>query len=297
MVTTPHYLKWVGGKRRLAKTIQKHFGGHCYKDHIEPFVGSGAVFLERMAAGEIEHAHLADINAGLICTHVAVRSATDQVLTALTELPTEDGEWQEVYYEKRTTFNEMKAEAEQTEWSLRWQDVHGPDFAALFLWINRACFNGMYRENKKGVFNIPIGRYKNLSLPSKERLYAASDLLARTNIVSGDFERSFHGIREGDHVYCDPPYVPTSETSNFVNYSKSGFTWRDHCRLAGLGAMAAAKGATVILSNSDVPEVRELYTGLGYVLHIVETNRSVGAAASTRRKVTEIIAVHSPLGG
>lgn len=273
-------LKWAGGKARLADKIAQVFAGPCEGTYFEPFMGSGAVFLHLKAQGLVQKAVLSDANAKLVAMHQAIRDDVDGVLRALASLPGQD--WRERYYEVREAYNEGPFE--------------GAGHAARFIWLNRAGYNGLYRENRHGHFNVPMGRYAELKLPDPEHFRRVSELLQDTELLSAGFEAVLGRAGEGDHVYCDPPYVPLSQTACFTGYCSTPFDL-DHQRLLAYEArQAALAGATVVLSNHDLPFVRnELYPrGDGFRY---EANPRVARAISRgkRGQVSEVIAAIGPL--
>lgn len=275
-------LKWAGGKARLASQISKALEGPCEGTYFEPFVGSAAVFLHLKSNGLVGRAVLSDANNKLIEVHRAVRDNVDGVLHYLSLLPVE--EYRERYYEVREDYN-------IGPWA-------GPEHAARFLWLNRACFNGLYRENRKGQYNVPVGKYTRLSIPSEEHFRAVSELLKDTELVAAGFEVVLDRAREEDQVYCDPPYVPLSETACFTGYHSSPFGLPEQKQLALLARKAAFRGARVVLSNHDLPVVRnEIYpssSGFKYVAR-PRVARAISRKALSRGRVTEVIAAIGPI--
>ena len=275
-------LKWAGGKARLAASIASAFGERCEGTYYEPFVGSAAVYLHLKAAGLVDKAVLSDANPKLIEVHRAVRDELDALLSAIDELPTED--WRDRYYEVRESYNDSPQQ--------------GVKHAARFLWLNRAGFNGLYRENKSGAFNVPVGRYAALNFPSREHFQQVSELLQGTELVESGFEQVMRRAGEGDHVYCDPPYVPLTETASFTGYCKSPFGHTEQKALATSARRAAFNGARVVLSNHDLPIVRnELYPSSSGFEHVARPRvaRAIGRSALSRGKVPEVIAAIGPL--
>lgn len=276
-------MKWAGGKSRLAEQIAEAFGEPCKGTFFEPFVGSAAVFLYLYTTGRVKRAVLSDANPKLIEVHRAVRDDVEAVLRELDALPTDD--WRERYYEVRDAYNEGP-----------WR---GARHAARFLWLNRAGYNGLYRENRSGRFNVPVGRYARLSLPGAEHFRAVAKALRNTEIVCADFAEVMAGAGEGDHVYCDPPYVPLSETACFTGYCAEPFGIAEQKRLALSARRAAFKGARVVLSNHDLPVVRnELYPESGGFQHVSKPRvaRAISRKATRRQAVTEVIAAIGPMG-
>ena len=274
-------LKWAGGKARLAPSISEAFAEPCKGTYIEPFIGSGAVYLYRHANDEVGDAVLADINPKLIGVHVAIRDAVDDVLGELSRMPREG--YEAHYYGIRDAFNEGP--------------YTGPAHAARFIWLNRACFNGLYRENRKGFFNVPVGRYKRVSLPPPDAFRAVSAALQGVELVIADFREVVGRAGKGDQVYCDPPYVPLTATANFTGYAKGDFADDEQRALAYLARRAAVKGATVVLSNHDTPYVvDDLYKVDAGFEHVSRprVSRAISRAGSSRKGVGEVIAAISP---
>jgi DNA adenine methylase len=274
-------LKWAGGKARLAPSISEAFGAPCRGTYYEPFVGSGAVYLHRKAAGEVGRAVLADVNPKLLHVHVAVQQEVEEVLDALDRLPREG--YQDHYYAVRDAYNRGP--------------FHGAVHAARFIWLNRAGFNGLYRENRRGEFNVPVGRYTQLSLPPPEAFRAVSAMLAEAELVVADFRAVMRRAGPGDQVYCDPPYVPLTETANFTGYCKEPFGDDEQRALALLARGAGARGATVVLSNHDTAFVcDELYACADGFRHVAKPRvaRAISRAAASRAGVSEVIAAIGP---
>jgi DNA adenine methylase len=275
-------LKWAGGKHKLAPMISAAFSGVCRGVWFEPFVGSGAVFLHRRARGEIGRAVLADANPKLIAFHAAVRDEPHAVIEALAALPTEG--WESRYYEIRDRFN---------------AGPHvGAEHAARFLWLNRAGFNGLYRENRHGDFNVPVGRYAALRMPNPQTILEVSTLLAGVELQAGGFETVLPQAQAGDQVYCDPPYVPLNATAAFTAYCKSPFGLDEQVALAHASLRAAFRGAQVVLSNHDLPLVRnELYPESSGFKHVAkpQVSRAISRDVTSRKAIAEVIASIGPL--
>lgn len=277
-------LKWAGGKARLARDIHRAFGGPCTGTYHEPFAGSAAVFLYRRSLGAIRGpAILSDLNGKLMATHRAVRDEVDAVLAELARLPAED--WRERYYDVREAYNTGP-----------WE---GPAHAARFLWLNRAGFNGLYRENRSGRFNVPVGRYKSVALPSHERFREVSAMLQGVELVTCGFDEALRRATNGDQVYCDPPYVPLSGTAKFTAYCSAPFGHDQQLALAHSARTAAARGSKVVLSNHDLPVVRDdLYPLADGFRHVAraKVSRAISRKASSRSaRVTELVTRIGPL--
>lgn len=264
----------------MVDQIASAFAEPCAGTWYEPFLGSGAVFLHRKAMGLVRRAVLADANDKLVAVHVAVRDDVEGVLRALGSLPAED--WRERYYVVREAYNVGPFE--------------GPLHAARFLWLNRAGYNGLYRENRKGEFNVPCGAYAALRLPDPAHFLAVSALLQDTVLVAAPFTEIVRLADEGDQVYCDPPYVPLSETACFTGYCSLPFGLPEQKRLAYEARKAAYKGATVVLSNHDLPVVRnELYPPASGFRHVARPRVARAISRGARGTAPEVIAAIGPL--
>ncbi|TVQ90922.1 MAG: Dam family site-specific DNA-(adenine-N6)-methyltransferase [Deltaproteobacteria bacterium] len=272
-------LKWAGGKRRLAEAITRVFPGPCAGTYFEPFCGGASVFLRRRALGTVERAVLSDANPRLIAMYQAVRDDVEGVLDALQRLPSlEDGSWRDAYYDVRSAFNAC--------------EPRRVDQAARLIWLNKTCYNGLYRESVSTGFNVPVGRYKAPRLPKPEHVRRVSELLQGAELYAASFEQVMARAGEGDQIYCDPPYVPLDQPSNFTAYSKGGFDLDAQRALASAAKGAAARGAVVVLSNHDTRFVRrELYSAAhGFeVVSSFGVRRSIGRDPVTRKPVREIL--------
>ncbi len=273
-------LKWAGGKARLAPQIAEAFGAPCEGTYVEPFVGSAAVYLHLKAAGRVGRAVLSDANDKLVAVHRAVRDDVEGLLDALARMPTED--WRERYYDVREDYNRGPFE--------------GALHAARFVWLNRAGYNGLYRENRRGEFNVPCGKYAALRMPAPDHFRAVSALLRDAELRTATFEEVIAGADEGDHVYCDPPYVPLTETACFTGYCSLPFGIPEQKSLALSARKAAMKGATVVLSNHDLPVVRnELYPPDGGFRHVARPRVARAISRGARGSAPEIVAAIGPL--
>ena len=275
-------LKWAGGKARLAPSISLALGKTCEGTYFEPFMGSGAVYFHLKAQGKIGKAVLSDANGKLVEVHKAIRDRVADVLKALEAMPGED--WRERYYEVRESYN-------TGPWD-------GPEHAARFIWLNRAGCNGLYRENRQGRFNVPVGRYSRLSIPKDEHFHAISAMLADADLRSADFREILGEVGASDQVYCDPPYVPLSATACFTGYHSGPFGITEQKALAESARDAAHRGAVVVLSNHDLPVVRdELYPLDRGFRHVARpsVSRAISRKASNRKPVHEVIAAIGPM--
>ena len=261
------FLKWAGGKQRLLRQYKPYFPqadtiGHYY----EPFIGSAAVFFHQ----QYPQATLSDQNEKLIEAYQMVRDNLDQVIAALQPHRNEA----EYYYTMRAQNPADLAPAAR---------------AARLIFLNKTCYNGLYRENSKGEFNVPFGRYKNPKICDEARLRAASAALQGVEVRVADFSETVETAVAGDFVYFDPPYVPLSSTSNFTSYNKKGFGRTDQERLAETVAQLTKRGVKVMLSNSSAPLVYDLYDRSAYQLIDIQARRNINSKAGRRGPVKELL--------
>jgi DNA adenine methylase len=268
-VTAHPFLKWAGGKTALLHEIlprlPKKIG-----TYYEPFVGGGAVFFAlAFFNGRFKRAVIGDTNRELMQTYEAVAVNVEGVIKRLKE---------HVYDEKR--YYAVRAQC--------WGELQPLAQAARFIYLNRTCFNGLYRVNRQGKFNVPFGHYTNPTICDEENLRAVSHVLRDVStFTSLDFQNTVLTAERGDAVYFDPPYVPVSETANFTAYSAGGFGPEDQKRLHKVATDLAVRGVHVLLSNSDTPLVRKLYKG--FKIERVEAPRRVNSKASKRGNVGELL--------
>ena len=264
------FVKWVGGKGRLLTQLEPLLpSGVENMRHVEPFMGGAALFFARRPACAL----LCDINPALVETYKMVRDRVKEVIDALASLAHKHSI--DHYYEVRIAYNASRGEK------------HGPDRTAQFIYLNKTCFNGLYRVNQKGEFNVPAGRYKNPRILDAGRLHAASLRLWNTILVSAPFEQLDHHVRPSDFVYMDPPYEPVSRTANFTGYAAGGFSQEDQGRLRDMFDELTQRGCKCMLSNSNVPFIRDLYRR--HRIDVVQAPRSVNRNANGRGKVAEVV--------
>ena len=261
-------VKWVGGKTRLLPDllarIPERFGRY-----YEPFAGGAALFF-RLAP---KRAVLADANHDLIGLYTAIAKDVGAVIRRL-EIHRE-AHSEAHYYEMRARWNDR-----EVSWST-------PERAAAFIYLNKTCFNGLWRVNRKGEFNVPFGKYTNPTICDEENLRAVSLALQDAVITSLDFEKTTLPAKRGDVAYFDPPYVPVSATANFTAYTAGGFGFEDQVRLRDVAMRLDARGVHVLLSNADVPLVRELYKG--FRVEEVQAPRRVNSKGGKRGNVGEVL--------
>jgi DNA adenine methylase len=269
------FLKWAGGKSQLVDKIISLMPLNRRKRYLEPFVGSGVVALN--VPDDFQEIIISDTNSDLIGIWDNLKNHRNTFISTCRGYFNSCYNNEEWYYKFRKLFNESKHDHIRT---------------SLFLYLNRHCFNGLCRFNSKGEFNVPFGRYKTIYFPEKELRHAA-EVSKKMKIFCNDFQSIMRMAQPGDVFYLDPPYIPISKTSGFTTYSTNGFTADEHIILVQNAELAQQKGATVIISNNDVPVARKLYADATEI-HFVPVRKSIGAAAGTRKKLQEIIAVYRP---
>lgn len=263
-------VKWVGGKGRILPQLTPLLPpGVELLRHVEPFAGGAALFF----AQQPKRALLSDVNPDLVNTYTCVRDDVGGVIRALSRLA-QKGFTEETYYRVRTLYN-SKGKAGRN------------DRAAMFLYLNKTCFNGLHRVNRRGEFNVPMGRYTNPRILDEEGLRAASNALSNADIRCGGFDDLLETARPGDFVYLDPPYAPVSATSNFTSYATDGFTHEDQTRLRDVYRELDRRGCRLMLSNSDVPAIRALYKQ--FSIRTVMAPRAVNSDATKRTAVSEVV--------
>lgn len=268
-------LKWAGGKRRLVEQYAKHFrirGG--FGDYHEPFFGGGAVYFWLWNEGKLKGktSYLSDINPELVNLYQMLQSSPEPLYALLEQHQAQHGE--EHYYAVRKTQPVALTEIER---------------AARLLYLNRTCFNGLYRENSRGEFNVPMGRYVNPRILHRPGLEAANGALSGSTIACQRYSSVEEQARPGDLVYFDPPYHPLNPTSSFTSYTQHDFSENDQVELAGLFRRLVDKGVKVRLSNSDAPLINDLYKGFKKVK--VQAARAINSKADRRQKITELLIV------
>lgn len=273
-------VKWAGGKRRLLPEILKRIPP-TFGRYFEPFAGGAALFFEladQLAPGAV----LGDVNRGLIATYLALAAYPEGVAAHLVSLAA----CHNAVFDARECYTAVR-----NRWNARTGDMY--ERAAMFLYLNRACFNGLWRVNRRGEFNTPIGRSSSgadLSVPSTEELMTAGAALARAEMFAGDFAATIATARPGDLVYLDPPY--DTEGDGFTGYAAGGFGPPDQIRLAALARALVDRGVTVIASNADTPRVRQIYAGLR--IEPVSARRSI-VANGDRENAPEVLICGGPL--
>ncbi len=267
----PLFLKWAGGKLQLIEQFKNLFP-HNFRNYYEPFIGSGAVFFYVKSKLKPNKVILSDTNEELINCFCVVRDKPSELVKLL--LNHRKKHSKEYYYSVR---------------SMESSTLDSLDRAARLIYLNKTCFNGLYRVNSKGQFNVPFGDYKNPSIFDKNVLFQASQLLQGVHLRVMTFEKVLDFAGKDDFVYFDPPYIPLSKTSSFTRYSKSDFSMMEQKRLSEVFRILDSRGCFVMLSNSDHALTRELYRHYEKNTVIVRAKRMINSVGSGRGAINEVV--------
>ncbi len=267
------FVKWVGGKRQLLRQFRE-LGLYPPDDfnpitntYYEPFVGGGAVFFDLLP----KNAELSDLNNELVTTYNVIKNNVDELIESL----------QKHIYDKEY-YLEVRAK--------KIEDLSDIEVASRFVFLNRTGFNGLYRVNKSGQFNVPFGRYNNPVICDEDNLRRVSDALQDVTITHQDYKNVLKTAKSGDFIYLDPPYYPINATSSFTSYTAEGFLEKEQTELRDTFVKLHKKGCFVMLSNSDTPFINELYSGLdGITINKITAGRAINSKGSGRGKITEVL--------
>ena len=285
------FVKWVGGKGQLIDVLKKNlppYMGTQITKYAEPFVGGGAFLFDLISAYEFDEIYINDNNKELINVYEVVKSNCNLLIIKLKEMETlynnlSEEDQQAFYYKKRDEFNELVLSKES-----------GVVKASLFIFLNKTCFNGIYRVNKKGKFNVPFGKRKSVNICDVENLHKTSELLQNVIMKSCDYHDVLNFADSSTLVYFDPPYRPLNATSSFTSYTEDDFSDKDQIELAILFKDLASRGTKVMLSNSDPKNVNEddnFFDDLfaDYNIMRVNASRSINSVGSKRGKIKELL--------
>lgn len=292
------FLKWAGGKTQLLAQIEAFFPEQLrtgsIQRYIEPFVGGGAVFFKVANTYPIQEFLISDINPELILAYRTIQRATEELISHLsvcqeTYLALPETERKNFFYQVRTDYNQKRHQINF--------DVYGSDWVertAQLIFLNRTCFNGLFRVNSKGEFNVPFGRYKKPKICDADNLNLIAQVLNKTEIRQGDFTQCENFIHHNSFVYLDPPYRPISKTSNFKAYSKHNFNDAEQLRLRDFFQLLDKNGAKLLLSNSDPKNedpndhfFESAYTN--YLIKRVQAARNINSKGNKRGKIKELL--------
>ena len=295
--TVKPFLKWAGGKGQLIDEIEKFYPfDKKINKYAEPFIGGGAVLFDILNKFELEKIYISDVNKELVNCYIVIKENVHELIKKLKKLEDEflvrgKEDRKIYYYEKREKFNKLKLENNNEKINR----------ATLMIFLNRTCFNGLYRVNKKGLFNVPMGDYKNPKICDEENLINVSNKLRNVEIIYGDYRKSYDFIDENTFVYFDPPYRPLNQTSSFTSYTEYIFGDKEQIELSEYFRILNKKGAKLLLSNSDPKNVDindEFFDNLYKEFDIkrIEASRAINSKGEKRGKVTEVLISNIQLG-
>ena len=290
--TVKPFLKWAGGKGQLLKEIEEYYPFESGKitKYAEPFVGGGAVLFDILNKYDLKDIYISDINAELINTYCVIRDNINELIYGLSVMQTEyvplDVETRKTYYsQKRDRFNDLKINGDESS---------NIEKASLMIFLNKTCFNGLFRVNRKGLFNVPMGSYKKPLICDENNLRAVSQKLKNVRIVCGDYRKSADFIDENTFVYFDPPYRPITDTASFTAYTETLFSDSQQIELAEFVNKLHQKGAKIAVSNSDPKNSNandnffdDIYSS--YNIKRVEATRMINCNSEARGKIKELI--------
>ncbi len=286
------FLKWVGGKTQLLPEIRKFYPFNNFKitKYAEPFVGGGAVLFDVLSFANLKEIYVSDLNGDLINTYIVIRDSVDELLGILHQkqdeyLPLDSEKRKEHFYAQRDNFNRLKHTPSEDGRIIR---------AALMIYLNKTCFNGLYRVNRKGDYNVPMGAYKQPLICDRENLQLLSEKLQKVKIQHASYKEVDSFADENTFIYFDPPYRPLTKTSNFTSYTKAEFSDKEQLELADFIKKLSDRGCKVLASNSDPKNTDEndnffddAYAGLN--IHRVQASRMINSKGSSRGKISELL--------
>jgi DNA adenine methylase len=285
------FVKWAGGKSQILEEIRGKYPnglGKTITKYAEPFVGGGAVLFDVLSRYDMQEVYISDINRELVATYVAIRDHVDKLIETLKKyevdyLPADDGCRKEIYYANRDRFNFLKV-----------ADNDSVEIAALFIFLNRTCFNGLYRVNSYGAFNVPQGSYKNPTICDESNLTAVSEKLQGIKVVRADFRESRNFIDHRTFAYFDPPYRPLTVTASFTSYAEGGFGDAEQAALARFIDEMSRRGAHIVASNSDPKNSDEqddffdkLYSN--HIITRISASRAINSVGASRGRISELL--------
>ena len=286
------FVKWAGGKTQLLNEIRIKYPSNIEK-YCEPFVGGGAVLFDILETFSPKEVLINDINTELINTYIQIKNNVKDLIKVLDKWEKiyndiSEEERQKIYNLKRAGFNKLIVNCTDKDLLVK---------AALFIFLNKTCFNGLYRVNSEGLYNVPKGKYKKPIICDKENLLKISELLRNVDMICGDFEKCTTFIDNKTFVYIDPPYRPLSTSASFTSYSKEQFNDNDQLRLGRFIDILNEKGAKIVLSNSDPKNVDEkdnffddLYHN--YNIKRINAKRVINSKGASRGNITELLVVN-----
>ena len=269
------FLKWAGGKRQLIQTLSKNLPVK-FERYFEPFIGGGALFFYVLVARHCKEYKISDLNQELIDAYITVRDQFDELIVSLQD------------HDKKYYCDDPQKYYYQVRAMLPTDNVKK---TSRMIFLNRTCFNGLYRVNSKGLFNVPFGKYPHQDIVKKDNLQLVNHFLAKkpVSIVCNDFESILNDAKSGDFIYFDPPYEPISTTAKFTRYTKKDFLNGGIERLADLCNKLDSKGCQVMLSNSNSEKVRDLFSSKPWMIKTISASRMINSDAKKRAGHFELL--------
>lgn len=292
------FLKWAGGKNQLIEQMNNFFPQQLLdgsiKKYVEPFIGGGAVFFYIASQYQIPELFISDINEELVMAYKTIQNNVDDLITFLSDIEKEFWSLDEIernkyFYNIRTNFNHRKKNIDLQRYNSEWLER-----TAQLIFLNKTCFNGLFRVNSKGDFNVPIGKYKNPGICDPDNLKSVAQILQRTQVDYGDFSSCENLVDKHTFVYFDPPYRPISNTSSFTSYSRQSFNDAEQLRLRDFFKRLDKKEALLLLSNSDPKNenINDTFFEVAYASYRIEkvkAKRNINSNASKRNSISELL--------
>ena len=274
LVPPKPFVKWAGGKRQLISVLNENLP-NSFGTYFEPFLGGGALLFNMLTENNKQKCIISDLNSDLVLAYATIRDNVDDLISSLKQ--------HEKYYQKdsKSYYYSVRESAPTKE----------IEKTSRLLFLNRTCFNGLYRVNSKGKFNVPLGKYTNPNIVNEENLRSVSHILksSKVKIQCRDFEAVLRDVKKGDLVYFDPPYQPVTETANFTSYTNKNFTYDDLNRLFKLCTKLDKKGCNVLLSNSNSKEVVDIFSKKPWKISKIKANRSINSNSTKRTGHFELL--------
>lgn len=274
LVTPRPFVKWAGGKRQLIPILNENLP-ETFGTYYEPFLGGGALLFHILTERNGPKCSISDLNSNLVLAYITIRDKIDELVASLkTHEKNYHKDSSSYYYSVRAS--NPRTDVEKT---------------SRLIFLNRTCFNGLYRVNSKGKFNVPLGKYTNPNIVNEQNIRSVSQILktSRVSIQCRDFAAVLRDAKKGDLVYFDPPYQPVSNTANFTSYTSKDFTIDDLSRLAELCNDLDSKGCKVLLSNSDSKEVSKMFSAKPWKVSRIQANRSINSNSKKRTGHFELL--------
>ncbi|MCV0431064.1 DNA adenine methylase [Nitrosopumilus sp.] len=268
------FVKWAGGKRQLIPILNENLP-KTFGTYFEPFLGGGALLFHMLTERQDQKCSISDLNSDLVLSYTTIRDRVESLISSLKNHEKNYQKDSKSYYYSIRESN-PRSQIEKT---------------SRLLFLNRTCFNGLYRVNSKGKFNVPLGKYSNPNIVNEDNLRSVSHILqsSKVSIKCRDFEAVLRDAKKGDLVYFDPPYQPVSDTANFTSYTNKDFTYDDLSRLAELCIDLNSKGCKVLLSNSNSKEVAEMFSSKPWKVNKIRANRSINSNSKKRTGHFELL--------